>query len=216
MTMNFKPGLTALALTAGLGLFAALAPLPVAAQETAPATAAVDAIQDFSIGVPDAKVQIIEYASFTCPHCARFHEEVFGKLKADYIDTGKVRFTYREVYFDRYGLWAAMMARCGGEMRYFGITDILFSTQNEWAASEDPAAVVANLKKIGRTAGMDDAALDACMKDGATAEALVAHFEKNFTADGVEGTPTFFINGVKHSNMGYDDLKALIEAELAK
>ncbi|WP_458358872.1 DsbA family protein [Tabrizicola fusiformis] len=216
MTMNFKPGLTALALTAGLGLFAALAPLPVAAQETAPATAAVDAIQDFSIGVPDAKVQIIEYASFTCPHCARFHEEVFGKLKADYIDTGKVRFTYREVYFDRYGLWAAMMARCGGEMRYFGITDILFSTQGEWAASDDPAAVVANLKKIGRTAGMDDAALDACMKDGATAEALVAHFEKNFTADGVEGTPTFFINGVKHSNMGYDDLKALIEAELAK
>ncbi|NTT84622.1 DsbA family protein [Tabrizicola sp. SY72] len=214
--MNFKPGLTALALTAGLGLFAALAPLPVAAQETAPATAAVDAIQDFSIGVPDAKVQIIEYASFTCPHCARFHEEVFGKLKADYIDTGKVRFTYREVYFDRYGLWAAMMARCGGEMRYFGITDILFSTQGEWAASDDPAAVVANLKKIGRTAGMDDAALDACMKDGATAEALVAHFEKNFTADGVEGTPTFFINGVKHSNMGYDDLKALIEAELAK
>ena len=218
MTMNFKPGLTALALTAGLGLFAALAPLPVAAQETAPApaTAATDAIQDFSIGVPDAKVQITEYASFTCPHCARFHEEVFGKLKADYIDTGKVRFTYREVYFDRYGLWAAMMARCGGEMRYFGITDILFSTQSEWAASDDPAAVVANLKKIGRTAGMDDAALDACMKDGANAEALVAHFEKNFTADGVEGTPTFFINGVKHSNMGYDDLKALIEAELAK
>ena len=216
MTMNFKPGLTALALTAGLGLFAALAPLPVAAQETAPATAAVDAIQDFSIGVPDAKVQITEYASFTCPHCARFHEEVFGKLKADYIDTGKVRFTYREVYFDRYGLWAAMMARCGGEMRYFGITDILFSTQGEWAASDDPAAVVANLKKIGRTAGMDDATLDACMKDGATAEALVAHFEKNFTADGVEGTPTFFINGVKHSNMGYDDLKTLIEAELAK
>ena len=101
-------------------------------------------------------------------------------------------------------------------MRYFGITDILFSTQSEWAASEDPAAVVGNLKKIGRTAGMDDAALDTCMKDGATAEALVAHFEKNFTADGVEGTPTFFINGVKHSNMGYDELKTLIEAELAK
>lgn len=218
MTMNFKPGLTALALTAGLGLFAALSPLPVVAQETttAPATATVDAIQDYSLGAVDAKVQITEYASFTCPHCARFHDEVFTKLKTDYIDTGKVRFTLREVYFDRYGLWAAMMARCGGEMRYFGITDILFSTQSEWAASEDPAAVVGNLKKIGRTAGMDDAALDTCMKDGATAEALVAHFEKNFTADGVEGTPTFFINGVKHSNMGYEELKGLIEAELAK
>ena len=216
MTMNFKPGLTALALTAGLGLFAALAPLPVAAQETAPATAAVDAIQDFSIGVPDAKVQIIEYASFTCPHCARFHEEVFGKLKADYIDTGKVRFTYREVYFDRYGLWAAMMARCGGEMRYFGITDILYDTQSDWAASDDPAAVVASLKKIGRTAGMDDATLDACMNDADMAKALVAHYETNFKADGIEGTPTFIINGTKHSNMTYEDMKALIDAELAK
>lgn len=218
MTMTFKPGLTALALTAGLGLFAALAPLPAAAQETttAPVTAAADAIQDFSLGVPDAKVQITEYASFTCPHCAHFHEDVFKKLKAEYIDTGKVLFTYREVYFDRYGLWAAMMARCGGEMRYFGITDILFQTQQEWAATDDPAMVVENLKKIGRTAGMDDAALDVCMKDGAMAEAMVAHFEKNFAADGVEGTPTIFINGVKHPNMSYDDLKPLIEAELAK
>ncbi len=74
-------------------------------------------------------VKIVEYASFTCPHCANFHTDVFKQLKAEYIDTGKVHFTLREVYFDRYGLWAAMMARCGGEMKYFPITDILFSTQ---------------------------------------------------------------------------------------
>jgi len=215
MTMMMKPGLTALALGLSLGL-AALATQGAMAQETATAPAAAVTVDDISIGAPDAKVQITEYASFTCPHCASFHAQNWDKLKAEYIDTGKVRFTLREVYFDRYGLWAAMMARCGGEMRYYGIVDILFETQTDWAASQDPNAVVANLRKIGRTAGMDDATIDACMKDGAMAEAMVARYETNFAADGVEGTPTIFINGVKHSNMGYDDLKALVDAELAK
>lgn len=201
-------GLMALTLVLGLG-----AP-EASAQETAPAT--TTEIKDFSLGSPDAPVKITEYASFTCPHCANFHANVYKQLKTDYIDTGKVEFTYREVYFDRYGLWAAMMARCGGDMRYFGISDILFETQSEWPAADDPAVVLENLKKIGRTAGMDDATLDACMKDGAMAEALVARFEANMKADGVEGTPTFFINGTKYSNMGYDEMKTLIDAELAK
>ena len=76
--------------------------------------------------------------------------------------------------------------------------------------------VVENLKKIGRTAGMEDAALDTCMKDGAMAEAMVARSEANMAADKVEGTPTLTINGVTHSNMAYAELKALIDAELAK
>lgn len=198
-----------------MALTLAFAPAGIAsAQETAPA--AVTELKDFSIGAPDAKVQITEYASFTCPHCANFHETVFKPLKADYIDTGKVLFTYREVYFDRPGLWAAMIARCGGDMRYFGISDILFETQQEWPAAEDPAVIVENLKKIGRTAGMDDAAMDTCMKDADTAKAMIARSEEAMTADSIEGTPTLLINGVKHSNMAYADLKAIIEAELAK
>jgi protein-disulfide isomerase len=198
-------------------------PLAAAAQETtAPAADATTAeaapveVKDFSIGNPDAKVQVTEYASFTCPHCANFHDTVWSSLKADYIDTGKIHFTYREVYFDRLGLWAAMIARCGGDMRYFGIVDIIYDTQKEWAASTDANVVVENLKKIGRTAGMDDATMDACLKDGANAEAMVAHYQKNFTADGIEGTPSFIINGEKHSNMSYEDMKAIIDAELAK
>jgi protein-disulfide isomerase len=221
-----KPALAALALMAA-GVLMPVATLaetaaPAATTE-APAAPATDAatpaateVKDFAIGAEDAKVKIVEYASFTCPHCARFHADNWAKLKADYIDTGKVRFEYHEVYFDRYGLWAAMTARCGGELRYFGIADMLFDKQQEWAASDNPAEVVENLKKLGRSAGMDDATLDACLKDGAQAEALVAHFEKNFKADGVEGTPTFFVNGTKHSNMGWDEFKAVIDAELAK
>ena len=185
--------------------------------EAAPAPAAAVEVKDFSLGDPAAKVQITEYASFTCPHCARFHDTVWEQFKKNYIDTGKAHFTYREVYFDRYGLWAGMMARCGGEMRYFGIVDILYSTQKEWAASEDPNVTVENLKKIGRSVGMDDATLDACMKDQAQAEALVAHFQKGMADDGIEGTPTFIVNGEKHSGeMSYEDFAKIVDDAAAK
>ena len=186
------------------------------AETTAPAAPPAAEVVDYGLGPLDAKVTLVEYASFTCPHCAHFHADVYPKLKADYIDTGKIRFVYREVYFDRYGLWAGMIARCGGEMRYFGISDILFDTQKDWAGSDDPAAVTENLKKIGRTAGMDDAAMDICLKDKAAAEAMLKHYQTNFAADGIEGTPTFMINGVKHSNMAYEDMKKILDAELAK
>jgi protein-disulfide isomerase len=188
---------------------------PALAQETTTATSE-GVPGDFSLGSPDAPVKIVEYASFTCPHCAHFHETVFKTLKTDYIDTGKVQFTLREVYFDRYGLWAAMVARCGGDMRYFGIHDMLFAQQQDWAASQDPTEVVGKLKTIGLAAGLDQAALDSCLNDQAQAEALIKQFETNMAADGVKGTPTVFVNGTSVGNPVYDDLKAAIEAELAK
>jgi protein-disulfide isomerase len=196
-------GLMALTLTTGAALAQTDATTPIE-------------IVDFGLGPQDAQVKIVEYASFTCPHCARFHSDVYPKLKADYIDTGKVRFEYREVYFDRYGLWAGMIARCGGEMRYFGILDLIFDTQKEWAGSDNPATVAENLKKIGRTAGLEDAAMDACLQDKPMAEAMLAHYQTNFAADGIQGTPTFMINGTKHSNMAYEEMKSIIDAELAK
>lgn len=198
-----------------LAAAATAAMTPALAQETTTATTA-PAVTDYSMGSPDAKVKIVEYASFTCPHCAHFHETVFGQLKKDYIDTGKVHFTLREVYFDRYGLWAALVARCGGEMKYYGIHDMLFAKQAEWVAAESPQQVVDNLKTIGRAAGLEDAAMDACLNDTANAEALIKQFQTNFEADGVEGTPTLFINGTKYSNMAYADLKAILDTELAK
>lgn len=191
--------------------------MPALAQDTTAAPASeqtAPTVPELVLGQADAPVTVMEYASYTCPHCADFHANVFDQLKTDYIDTGKVKFVFREVYFDRYGLWASMIARCGGEMRYFGISDMLFDQQQEWAASSDPAVVVQNLKRIGRTAGMDDATMDQCMQDGAMAQALVETYEANVQADEVQGTPTIFVNGEKHSNMTYADLKELIDAEL--
>jgi protein-disulfide isomerase len=224
MVRNLAVATLALVLVVGGGLWlarpgdpatgmSALAPFAAEAQETA-ATEPLPEVPDMVLGTADAPVTIIEYASYTCPHCKTFHDSVFGDLKTTYIDTGKVRFIYREVYFDRYGLWAAMIARCGGDTRYFGINDMLFDQQKTWAASDDPAVVVENLKKIGRTAGMDDATMEACLKDNTMAQAMVATYQANAAADAVEGTPTLIINGEKHGNMSFADLSKILDEKL--
>lgn len=190
--------------------------LPPMAAEAQTTGEALPVIEDMVLGQADAPVTVIEYGGYTCPHCASFHAAAFARLKAEYIDTGKVRFVFREVYFDRYGLWAAMIARCGGATRYFGIHSMLYDRQADWAVGEDANAVVQNLRQIGKAAGMDDAQIDACMKDADKAQAMIAAFKANMAADGVEGTPTLFINGTKHGNMDWSELKSLLDTELAK
>ncbi|MFZ5750653.1 MAG: DsbA family protein [Pseudomonadota bacterium] len=178
--------------------------------------AAPVAVPDMAMGPADAKVTVVEYASYTCPHCAHFDADVMPKLKADYIDTGKIRFVYREVYFDKYGLWAAMVARCGGEMRYFPIQDMLYKTQAEWLKSGNDAGIADALRKIGLKAGIDKDALAACMNDGKMAEAMVATYQANATKDGIDSTPSFVINGEKYSNMSYEDFAKILDAKLAE
>ena len=172
------------------------------------------AIQEMVLGNPDAAVEVVEYASFTCPHCATFHNTNFKRLKADYIDTGKIKFVYREVYFDRPGLWASMVARCGGEAKFFGIADLLYKGQSDWARAGEPAAIVEELRKIGRLAGIDSAELESCLQDAEMAQTLVAWYQQNGERDGIDSTPSFVINGTKHSNMAYAKMQELIDAEL--
>jgi protein-disulfide isomerase len=174
------------------------------------------AVQEMVQGAEDAPVTVIEYGSFTCPHCANWHAESYPQLKADYIDTGRVRFVFREVYFDRPGLWASMIARCGGGMRFFGIHDMIYEQQAEWIGDSQPATIADNLRRLGIAAGLDQAQLDACLTDEAQAEALVAWFEGNAEADAIQGTPTFIINGETHSNMAWEEMQAIIDAELAE
>ena len=202
------------ALVAGLALSAS--PLWAESHAAAEGDAAMPVVQEMTLGNPDAAVTVIEYASFTCPHCKNFHDEVFGQLKADYIDTGKINFIYREVYFERFGLWAGMIARCGGGDKYFPIADVIYDTQREWIGDGEPTTVAENLRKIGRQVGIEEATLEACLNDQAMAEALVAEFQKNMATDDVSGTPTFLINGEKHTGeMPYDEFKALIDAKMA-
>jgi protein-disulfide isomerase len=155
-------------------------------------------------------------ASFTCPHCANFHDAVFDKLKKNYIDTGKVKFIYREVYFDKFGLWAAMVARCAGPEKYFPVSDMIYDTQKEWIGDGQPATIAENLRKIGLKAGMSKEALDACMNDNEKAKAMVAAYQSNATKDDVSGTPTFIVNGEKHSGeMAYEEFAKILDEKLA-
>lgn len=189
---------------------------PLGAAQAQTAEAELPEIVAMSLGDPDAPIKLTEYASFTCGHCANFHDDVFKRLKADYIDTGKVHFTYKEVYWDRYALWAGMVARCGGDMRFFGLVELIYERQREWIKAGDPADVAEELRKIGRTAGLGDDTLDACLNDAATAQALVAWSEEQATADEIDATPSMVIDGEKYSNMSYAKLKDILDAKLAE
>ncbi|MGI3185119.1 DsbA family protein [Nioella aestuarii] len=185
-----------------------------AASADAEETAAPEVIE-MVMGDEDAPITVIEYASFTCPHCARFHEEVYPGLVENYVDTGQIRFVIREIYFDRYGLWAGMVARCGGPLRYFGISEMIMEEQREWVQGE-PAEVAANLRRLGLRAGLTNEALDVCLTNNDMAQAMVTLSQEQAEADGVQGTPSFVINGEMYSNMGYDAFAELLDGLIAE
>ena len=224
-------GALCLAAVGGYALWQAATPTPHAsttalpygaaiAQETAKDADAADidtsSIVEMTMGPEDAAVTVTEYASFTCPHCATFHKGPLKKLKADYVQTGKVRFIYRDVYFDRYGLWASMVARCGGQDRFFGIAEMIYDQQRDWIGDQDPTGIIERLRKIAKVAGLSDEALDACLADEDKARTLVAWYKEHSEADDITSTPTLIIDGEKHSNMSYDELRTIIDAKLGE
>ena len=213
MLRSLKSVLTALTLgVGGLGLVGAVAPVNLAMAQEADKSL----VTEMALGSEDAPVTVIEYASYTCPHCKTFHENVFKDLKANYIDTGKVRFIYREAYFDRYALWAGMVARCGGETKYFGISDMMFKEQSDWTKGDTPGEVADNLRKIGRRAGLSNEQIDACLKDEDKAEAMIAVYQENFERDGITGTPSFMIDGEKYSNMSFSEFSEILDEKLGE
>ncbi|WP_134681259.1 DsbA family protein [Paracoccus ravus] len=192
---------------------------PVIAQEAAPAQAEMPEgkiLDDIVLGSADAPVTVIEYASFTCSHCQAFHSENWPKLKAEYVDTGKVKFIQRDVYFDAVGLWAGILARCGGDAKYYAVSDLLFDDQKTWLAAKSGDEIAANLRKVGAKAGMSAEQMDACWADQQKVADLVATFQKNATEDKIEGTPTFIVNGETVKNQPWDDMKKILDAKLAE
>ena len=167
------------------------------------------------MGAEDAPVEVIEYASFTCPHCATFHRDFYPRLKEDYFDQGTVRFVHREFFRNRYDLWATMVARCAGPVRYFGVVDMLYETQRDWAQGE-PATVAENLRRIGRAVGMGEEEIEACLTDGEFAQALVDRHEGHLEVHDVPGTPAFVINGEMHGGMSYTEMQELLDGLIAE
>ncbi len=147
------------------------------------------AFGEMTMGPDTAKVTVIEYASATCPHCAAFYNETFGALKKEYIDTGKIKFVFREFPHQDAALAAFMLARCAPKEKYFPLIDVFFATQPEW--TQNP---LAGLNKIAQQAGFTQADFEACMKNEAVAKDILAVRSKA-EGFGVTGIPTFFVNG---------------------
>jgi protein-disulfide isomerase len=135
---------------------------------------------------------MIEYASATCPHCAEFHEKVLPQIKSEYIETGKVRFVFREFPLDQLALGAFMLTRCIPEDKYFATLDLMFRRQKSWAQAKNPAD---ELFKVMQMAGMDKAGFEACVKREDLAKAIVESSRKAAKDFAIKGTPAIFVNG---------------------
>ena len=149
------------------------------------------AIGDMVLGKADAPVTIIEYASATCPHCARFHTGTFVELKKQYIDTGKVRFIFREFPFDDLAFAAFMLARCAPRDKYFPMLDELFEKQQVWVRNNPRE----ELFKIAKLAGFTTESFDKCLKNETVAKGIHEIRKLANEKYGVNSTPTFYING---------------------
>ncbi len=188
----------ALSLT-GLGLLAGLSPLRLIAEAMAQSASDVAkpvSLPDMALGPANATVTITEYASMTCPHCAAFNETVFPKIKSEYIDTGKIRYVFREFPLDIKAAAGSMLSRCiakDDSGKYFAVTDMLFRQQNDWVMKN----TTETLTRIGKQAGLSQQAVEDCLKDQALLDKIAA--DQKYAAEvlKVNSTPTFFINGEK-------------------
>ncbi len=192
-------------------------------QTTGAANAAADyadvdtsSIVEMTMGPEDAPVTVIEYASLTCPHCARFHETTFQEVKRDFIDTGKIRYIYRDVFFDGAGLRGSLLARCAGPTRFFGMNDLLFSRQQEWLDAKTMGDVMDNLVRIGKVAGLGEEQIVSCIEDQEKAEVLEAWFRQHAEKDGITSTPTVVVDGKSYGNPSYAELKKVLDEKLAE
>lgn len=167
--------------------------LPPVAATSSPGKSALLAVQpgDHVLGDPKAPVTLIEYASFTCPHCAAFHTQILPEIKKKWIDTGKVKLVYRDFPLDQVAAKAAQIAECTTNERYFGVIDLIFRGQATWATASDP---IAELAKPLRIAGMGENEIKACLANEAKANEVVADVRGGETL-GVNSTPTLFLDG---------------------
>jgi protein-disulfide isomerase len=188
----------ALSLT-GLAALVGFSPLRLIADAMAQGASDVAkpvSLPDMALGPANAPVTITEYTSMTCPHCAAFNAEVFPKIKAAYIDTGKLRYVFREFPLDIKAAAGSMLSRCiakDDSAKYFAVTDMLFKQQSDWVMKN----TTETLTRIGKQAGLTQQQVEACLKDQALLDKIVADQKYASEVLKVDSTPTFFLNGEK-------------------
>ncbi len=211
----FTAALSTTALVAAAG-FSPLGLLRSAyAQDANPAELAKPLpLGDVVLGPANSPVTIIEYASMSCGHCAEFHKTIYPKIKAEYIDTNKIRYIFREFPLDIKAAAGSMLARCVGKddpNKYHAVVDILFATQNDWVLKDTSE----QLKRIAKQAGMSDDAFNACLANQSMLDAMKQGQDQAYEKFKVDSTPTFFVNGSKlKGGASFEDFKKLIDPNL--
>src|SRR4051794_20985816 len=168
---------------------------------------------DRVLGKADAPVTIIEYASLTCPHCAAFEKDILPRIKSEWIDTGKAKLVFRDFPLDGSALKAAIVARCAPPERFYGFIGVLFAQQGSWGLAQDPVPGISRIAKLG---GMGEDQVQACLKNDALQNKVLAGRLAAEQQYQVESTPTFFINGKKVVGAKEEDIVAAIKSAAPK
>ena len=172
---------------------------------------------DMSLGNPDSKVTVIEYASVGCPVCGRWDTDVFPAFKAKYIDTGKIHYVFREMLVGgseevNLGASGFLLARCAGKDKYFAVTDAIFHVQPDIYGGKVDAHTA--LLNVAKSVGLSEDQFNACINSDAALTALNQRAQDHAVNDHIDSTPTFVVNGVALTP-GYhplSDLDAAIAA----
>ncbi len=189
-------------------------PVSYSSQANALDASVAERLQDRVLGREDAPVTLIEYASFTCPHCAHFHQTVYPMVKQDFIDTGKVKFIFRDYPFDRFALMASITTRCVPMDKYFETVKLLFAKQDVWSKEENPEGY---FRQVAALQGADAEKFRTCLFDPGMQEGIANIRLEGAQKYSVASTPSFVINDIKfNGRWEYENFsKALNEAYFA-
>ena len=156
---------------------------------------------DHVISVGSPSNTIIEYASMTCPHCSDFHNETFPKIKSDLIDTGKVKYIFRDFPLDQYAMAGTLIANCVTEDRYFDVINVLLKTQKKWIQNG-----YQGLLSIAKNFGLSISQVEVCLSDEKLIKLIEGNMRIATNSFGITGTPSVFVNGKKISSLDYQEM----------
>ena len=170
----------------------------------------IEALESKSIGEQAAPIEMIEFASLTCGHCAKFHNEVFPKIKKNYIDSGKILFTYHDFPLDKFALKASVIARCSGNKKYFSFLEVLYKKQKDWTSSQDPFK---SLLKIAKLGGLKNDEIKVCVGNKSIEDGILKKRLSSTKKYNIEATPTIYLNGQKYNgDLTYEALKLKLDS----
>jgi protein-disulfide isomerase len=215
-----------LAVVAAIGYFAFVAPPdgPSTAaggeQEAGPAQVAMDELMqpgplpDQILGDANAPVTVVEYASLTCSHCRDFHKETFPEVKKRLIDTGKIRFIFRDFPLDQFATAGAQLARCAGDGKYYPVSSAFFDQQEGLRAAPEPFEW---LQTFAKQVGFTQQSFEACLSNQQLTDNIIAVRQRASEKFGVSSTPTFFFNGkVRRGGMSIEEFEKELESTVKK